>query len=240
MENFELVNTQLAIFFKEDLVRPDETFHKLNEYFDGIFKVPVILPIPTGDQYGSVPVVQVSSDDSLKTLTIARKRSDLILELQKDAPQSTVVEEEKMKELIKFFSFFKREVGVSPKRIGFVSRFFFRTSKENGNKMISNIIDPGFRDIFKGSEIRQASVQYATVGDFKNVYFNNRIVIEAGILKRDNKEVGFDGLVVLRDFNTLPENDYSQLKPDDVSLFIKEMSMGFELEKIWKTLKNPS
>ncbi len=235
-KKFILINTQIALFFKDTLERPDVLYNDLNLQLGGLFVLPpTIVPIPNEFQLGEIPIVQLKSRDNIYNLNIAQKRADFFIsgegEQQFSDKKEIFIEKVKI-----FMNFFSQQVDV--KRIGFVSRFFV---EEDNKEVIKSIFAKEFIDLHNEvgqkteSETADAYARYSTKITSNGVKINNYSSIEKQQVIISN--VKKTGLIITRDFNTDPAEDYSnKINADFISDFISENSEKFNLSGFEKLL----
>ena len=238
-KKFILINTQIALFFKEKIERPDLLYNDLNLQIGGLFVLPpMVVPIPNEFQLDEIPMVQLKSRDNTYNLNIAKKRADFFIsgegEQQFSDKKEIFIEKAKI-----FFNFFSQHTEV--KRIGFVSRFFVEDENKETIKsvFVKKFIDLHSEDPKKNEvETTDAYARYSTKIVSDGVKINNYSSIEKQQVIISN--VKKTGLVITRDFNTDPSEDYSnKINADFLSEFISKNSEKFNLsgfeDLLWPT-----
>lgn len=226
------VNTQLALFFESPIQRPDEFVTSFNEAMGKVFdQVPVILPVPNQVQLLGVPLVQMNSGNGVYSCNIARNRVDFFIAgegKQKFADIKTNL----LDKTVKYYNFFTSKSKI--KRIGFVVRFFVQDEKPD--LAIANLISNDFKEIHDG-ETSQTYVRFITrtkIGDYE---INNYSSAERTAANIEGVGEKILGVMITRDFNTIPENNYTEkFNVKEVEQFIAEAESKFNLEKIKKLL----
>jgi hypothetical protein len=221
-----LINTQFAMFFEQPIARTDLLVSELNNVMGNIFdQIPIIIPVPP--DLVDVPVVQMNSSNGVYSLNIARGRADFFhagVGKQKFAD----IKNDFQGEVEKLFNFFSNKFKI--KRIGFVTRFFFEEEKQD--EIISKLIDKNFRDLHNG-KTQEAYVRYVSRINFNDLEVNNFTAIERFFARISGLGDNIKGILVTRDFNTIPEKNYSDyFNKEKIKDFIAKSEGQFNLDKI--------
>ena len=227
-----IINTQLALFFESPIQRPDQLVTSFNEAVGEIFdQVPVILPVPNQVQLLEVPLVQINSGNGVYSCNIARNRVDFFIAgegKQKFADIKTNL----LDKVVKYYNFFTSKSKI--KRIGFVVRFFVQDEKPD--LVVANLISDDFKKIQDG-ETNQTYVRFTTrtkIGDYE---INNYSSAERTAVNIEKVGEKILGVMITRDFNTIPENNYTEkFSVKEMEQFIREAESKFNLEEIKKLL----
>lgn len=231
----KIFSLQVAFFFRDLLDRPEELWQPLNTHMGGIFnQTPIIVPVPREIPFNEVPILQMKSIDGYYSCNIGRKRADFLI-----IPQKNSINDES--EIFSDFSnkvetmanFFLEKLKVL--RIGFVVRFFM--SDINSSITVSKIIDDDFKKIFnRGGAINNSRgilVNYSNRFPLGALEINNIVNVSLFSL------MGTSGILITRDFNTIPEANYSEnFTPSDIKGFIDACRQDLNIEQIkeflWK------
>lgn len=232
MKDEILVNIQIALFFKVFLVRPDQFFHTLNEKLDNIFdQPPLTLPIEGPPE---LPVIQARSKNGIFMCNIAKGRIDFFVSGEGRQKYSDKKDDFIAKIKI-VFDFFYQKTEI--RRIGFVTKFFFED--KSPSETIAKLIITGFKDTLRDGKIYQSYVRYATRDELINLKINNHTVVEKISANIDGVGSGIPGVLITRDFNTIPEEDYSsEINLEKIGSFIDEGEKMFYIDKLKKVLWN--
>lgn len=223
-----LINTQLALFFDKPIDRPDELWPLFNKEMGGVFdQIPSIFPLPNQLQLLDVPIIQAVSSNRVYSCNMAKGRVDYFhagIGKQKfrDIKSDFLIETEK------YFNFFSSKTKI--KRIGFVIRFFIQDDEQA--KTISKLLDRGFRELH-GGDTHEAYIRFVSRDKIDIFDVNNFTSIEK--FSANISEVGnnIKGILITRDFNTIPEKNYqSELDIDKVKKFMEEAEKKIKLEDI--------
>lgn len=230
-----LINTQIALFFKDGIERPDLIYNDLNTQMGGIFSLPPqIIPLPNESQFDQVPLIQMTSKNSVYSLNIAKKRADFFISgegLEAFESKKGLLKE---KSSI-FLNFFKEHSEI--KRMGFVTRFFIEDIDPVSN--IKSLISPDFINIHKkdGEELEtfDAYVRFASKSKFKSIDILNHSFIDKGNVTITNERK--EGVLITRDFYTSPNDDHSKIINEKFLIdFIEYGSELFKINEISKLI----
>ncbi|HBB49296.1 TPA: hypothetical protein DEQ22_00940 [Candidatus Nomurabacteria bacterium] len=215
------VNSQTVIFFQQTLAKPEKIWSELSDKFPNIFdQPPLILPIPNQSEISQVPVVQISSSNGVYRINISRKRVDFFVAGEGKQKFSDKKDSILEKSVI-LFNFFKNLTKVS--RIAFIVRNFIE--EDNAVKVLSNLLLPGFTSLYEG-DVFDSHIRYTTRHDFEAFKINNYSLVEKSEvnININNTIKKSTGILITRDFNTIPENDLSE--QIDGSSFTNFISMA--------------
>lgn len=222
-----IIYSQLALFFGEQLNKPEEIWVELNKQFSGIFNdkiAPIIIPVPNQPQLNDVPIVQMRTDDGLYSCNIARGRADFFIagagkEKFKD------IKNDILEKFEKFSEFFLSNAKVN--RVGFINRFFIEDNEQD--RTIAKLLNNDFTDIYKQStsvdstyEVEIKYISRIKIADFE---VNNHVSIGRFFANISGLGANVKGISILRDINTIPENN-------------SENSNIFSIEKIKDIINN--
>ncbi len=227
MKEESILNTQFAIFFNNPYLNPENLWVAINTSFGGVFSTPLIQPVPTTPEFNEFPVVQIKSTNI--NINIARLRLDVFIK-GAEGKKFKDVKKDLLDSVKKIIRLIEKE-GISYYRMGFVSNFFIEEA-EPQNK-IANFLAENPTNINSGLT-QDISIRYSTREKIRDFDINNLTII--GRFKGLIEGLGErDGIIITRDFNTLPNKKY-ELKEADVLLFINESEKIFTLEKIVEVL----
>lgn len=221
-----LINTQLALFFELPLSRPDELWQLFNAEMGGIFdKVPLTLPIPNESQLLEVPVVQMTSSKGIYSGNIARGRVDYF-HSGVGKQNFSDIKNNFLDEIEKYFNFFSSKTKI--KRIGFVTKFFMEDKQQD--KTIAKLLNKKFIELHDNN-VHEAYIRYVSrikIGEF-NV--NDLTIVERFSARVSGVGDNIKGIMITRDFNTVPEENYSnKLSEGKIKTLIKEAEGCFNLK----------
>lgn len=227
-----IINTQLALFFSQSIQRPDELWQVFNSSMGNIFdQVPVTLPVPDEPQLREIPLVQAVSVNGIHACKIARGRVDYF-HFGDGNQKFSDIKNDFLKEIKNYFDFFSSKVVI--KRIGFVCRFFIED--RDHSKTIAKLLDKKFKDLHQGNA-HQAYARYVSRFEKDNFKLNNYTTVEKTSATISGAGSGINGILITRDFNTIPEEDYSnKLNPENIKKFIENGESNFKLSEIKKIL----
>lgn len=230
-----LINTQTAFFFEKILEKPEGIWESLNNELGGVFdQTPIILPVPRDQKLMEVPVVQMLSSSGVYSCNISRARIDFFI--AGEGEQAFNVKEEEMINMSsKLFNFLKKDPGI--KRIGFVSRFFIKEEKQD--EILKNILNKKFIDLHTEGEesaFVESYVKYVQKIKVLNLDVNNFTTIEKYFANIPSAGENIKGVLVTRDFNTIPELNLVSQDGFEVSAFMREGATKFHLREIKELL----
>lgn len=225
-----IINTQLALFFKQPIMKPEESWQPLNDEMGNIFDAtPIIFPVPDKPELYDVPIVQMNSSNKVYSCNMARNRVDFFIAGVSDQKYSDIKDDlsEKSK---KYFSFFSNEHGI--KKIGFVGKFFVKD--EDHKKTIATLLNDKFTNLHKGT-IEEAYIRYVSKINIEGYEVNNFTSIEKYLANISDVGNNIKGVLITRDFNTIPKPE-DEFDEDKIESFIEKAEEKFELEKIKEIL----
>ncbi len=234
--NSKLLNSQIALFFKEKKENNEilNIYLTLNNELGNILGLPTSLPLPDGEEYDAVPSISANSEDNTWSLKIARNRVDLVW-----TPENydSTYEESKDKFKIKFKTFYNAVLkNHLVKRIAFVNNFYIETNFKF--ESISSLVKDEFRKIFASDIVANSQITYASKSqpDELLMFVNDNFSATAASLKSDKRDI----ILILRDFNTIDDEDYSdQIVPELFDKFVGYAESKFILESIEENLSWP-
>lgn len=193
-----LVNTQFALFFAQPIGKPEEFWRQMSDtplghVFDG---TPRIQPVPMDPNLLEVPVVQLASSRK-HTLSISRSRADFTY-----VEQQGGAGEDRDELFLQFFHFFEERTLI--RRIGYVKRWFAQTDEppQALGKLLSQ--NP---EQLQGGVLHEVHVRFTTREKIGNFESNNYTALEAATVDGSDGST-MTGLLITRDLNTVPEQNY--------------------------------
>lgn len=227
-KNNTIINTQFALFFDSLLDRPDLLWTSINEKFENIFNTPIIMPVPNEPLLRDIPMVQMISNKNMN-INIARSRVDLYFagsgrqEFKDIKPHL----KENLSKLIQLLN----NKNIKFSRVGFVSRFFIE--EDNQDEVISNALKEKPTNI-QGGDIFEVFLRFVTRNTMLTFEVNNFTIIEkfTGRIAGEGEK---KGILITRDFNTVPGKKY-EFSTDIINSFIDEAEKNFQLDKIHNIL----
>ncbi|MFH1233418.1 MAG: hypothetical protein V1649_02080 [Patescibacteria group bacterium] len=227
-----LINSQFALFFDQPIQKPENFWQPLNDYMDKVFdQTPIILPVPNDANLNEIPIVQMKSMSGIYSCNISRGRVDFFHAGEGEQKFSDI-KDNLIKEVSNLFIFFN-DKQTKIKRIGFVTRFFMEDEKQD--ETISILLNDNFKKIHNGT-VYETYIKYVSRDKIKNLKINNYTTIEkfsANISKKGNN---IKGVLITRDFNTIPEENYKDEFLLEIDKFIEKSEEKFNLENIKKEL----
>jgi len=222
-----IVNTQFALFFDTPLDRPDLLWTSINEKFEGIFNVPIIMPVPNEPPLHNVPVVQMTSGKNIN-INIARSRIDLYI-AGSGQQEFKDIKTSLQSNLSKLVQSLSEDMKFS--RIGFVCRFF--VEEKNQDAVIANALRENPTTI-QGGNIFEIYLRFVTRNTLLDFEVNNFTIIEkiSGLIAGEREK---SGILITRDFNTVPEIKYD-FDSTKINSFIDEAEKNFQLDRIYNIL----
>lgn len=229
------MNCQFAIYFAQELSRPEQLWQTLNSSMGSKFdQTPLILPLPDEKTFLEVPVVQVVSKNNAFRLNISRKRLDFFIYGQgKNADFSQIkdVLETSIKILLKEV---KKIIFIQ--WIGFVQNYFIEDADPAAR--IAVILDNKLKKIHGGKTL-EASVDYVERISALGIKVNNRTVLQPASAKFKGETKDTKGLIIARDFNTKPEENKNDFISKEFLInFIQFTEENLNLDKLtfllWK------
>lgn len=197
--SMELIQTQIAFFFKSDFNKDFEWFSlTLKELFG---KSNQTIQIPIGDsEPGELPRLTLIYDRF--TFNVAKKRLDVIIRIDLFDPIIKQIVQNAL-----------RKLDIRIGRLGFVKTFFLQTDQDILKKALNSELQP--RDF---SEI---SIRVNEPFTFSGLRCNNIEKIEAGEAQKidGNRTLNFKGILIQRDINISPMND-TVLTEDQILQFV--------------------
>lgn len=222
-----IINTQFALFFDTPLDRPDLLWTSINGGFENIFNTPIIMPVPNEPVLYGVPVVQMVSGKNIN-INIARSRIDLYI-AGSGRQEFKDIKENLKNNLSKLINALGKDIKIS--RIGFVCRFFI--DEEDQDAAISKALKENPTNI-QGGKLFEVFLRFVTRNTLLEYEVNNFTVIEkfSGLIANEGEK---KGILISRDFNTIPEKKY-YFDSTAINSFIDEAEKNFQLEKIFNIL----
>lgn len=237
MEKEEIIiNTQLALFFDQIIEKPEELWPPFNSEMSTIFDItPLIMPVPNKTELNDVPIVQMRSS-GVYSCNIARGRADLFI-AGAGKQKFSDVKDDLLNKAKKYFNFFSAKVKI--KRIGFVTRFFIDDVEQD--KTITKLLNNKFVALHDGNT-HEVFIRYVSRAKINNFDINNFTTLEKFFARIKDVGDNIEGVLLTRDFNTIPEENYKErFDFDALEKFILEGENKFKLEDIkailWKEMK---
>jgi hypothetical protein len=199
IHQLKILNIQLALFFKQRLVRPDRIYQNLNSKMNDVFdNPPTILPVPDDISADDIPIVVLNSTKKI-SCTFTRSRVDLQFDIETDQPYHTV--KKNISQYINsFLQFFYDSEKLEINRAGYIVRYFVEDL--NPLEKISSILDSNISSLFDG-ELTNVAIQYAKIRKFdSSIKFNDFLDIR----RITNIQTSTNAVMIVRDFNTLPDD----------------------------------
>lgn len=229
-----LINSQVALFFDQPLKKPEDFWQPLNEIMDEIFdQTPMILPVPNEPSLNEVPIVQMRSGSGIYSCNISRGRADFFHNGSQEQDKFSDIEELFINnEAQNFFAFFNdRQIKI--KRIGFITRFFIEEEKQD--EVIAKLLNNNFKRLHDGATY-ETYIRYVSRDVFDELKINNYTSIERSNAKIKTKGNNIKGILITRDFNTIPEEDFSKNTTIGIDQFIEKGRDKFNLKAIKEEL----
>jgi len=219
MAKESVVQIRLALFLKQSIDRPEELAVNINKDLGNIFQTPIIIPIslPKGVQF---PVVQMQSASNDYRCEIFTDRVDFYIRaLEKE--EYTLLRDKLLNLMDSTLPNFISNI----KRIGFVNNFF--VADQNPNQTIAKLIDVKLKNALESEVSHQASLIYSFRETIDKFEINNYTSIHNVDLNNNA------GVMIMRDFNTIPERNYSnKLNKENIKNLLNQMENKFHLEEI--------
>lgn len=227
------MNCQFAIYFAQELSRPEQLWQTLNSSMSSKFdQTPLILPVPDEKTFLEVPVVQVVSKNNAFRLNISRKRLDFFIYGQgKNADFSQIKDplETSIKILLKEV---KKIIIIQ--WIGFVQNYFIEDADPAAR--IAVILDNKLKKIHGGKTL-EASVDYVERISTLGIKANNHTVLQPASAKFKGATKDTKGLIITRDFNTKPEENKNDFISGEFLIdFIQFTEENLNLDKLTSLL----
>lgn len=185
----EVLTYQIAVFFKDKQMRPDELWYKLRERFsDVIDKMPVIIPLPESAPE-EFPVVSFTSSNGIFSVNISKTRADFIINLEGKPPLEKRTAYNNCKEFAKNFS----EL-VCVKRVGIVGRFIL-VEQHNVERLNKQIFNNKFNNAI------ELSMRVNNRRALEGFSLNDITDIQTVEGEKEKKKV--NGIIVMRDINNV-------------------------------------
>ncbi len=234
MEKEEIIlNTQLALFFDTSISRPDELTQLFNKAMGGIFnQIPVVMPVPDKKELLNIPIVHMTSNNNIYSCDIARGRADFFV-AGEGRQKFSDIKNDFLEKMEKYYIFFASKAKI--KRVGFVTRFFIKD--ENQAENIAKLLNEEFRKIIHSGKIHQSFVRYVSRTEIDVFEINNYTSVEKTFATISSIGSHMCGIMITRDFNTIPEKNYKNiLNKEKIKYFIEESEKKFNLEDLKKIL----
>jgi len=225
-----LINAQLALFFKQPIMKPEENWQLFNNEMGNIFDAtPVIFPVPNKPELYDVPIVKMNSSNNVYSCNMARNRVDFFITGVSNQKYSDI-KNDLLEKSERYLSFFSKKSEI--KKIGFVGRFFVK-DKDRG-KTITAILNNNFTELHGGTT-KEAYIRYVSKVNIEKYEVNNFTSVEKFSANISDIGDNIKGVLITRDFNTIPkaEDEFSEEK---IKSFIEKAEEKFELEKIKEIL----
>jgi hypothetical protein len=233
-KDITILNSQLAVFFVQPLDKPDALFPQLNEALGNVFdQTPLVLPIPKENGLSGVPVVQMRSSGAY-SCNLAYARADFF-KLGRGVQSFDDIKNDFSKKSFDFVSFFT-EKGIAVNRIGFITRFFIRSS--NPDEHIARVLNSAFTNLQNGGSARTHEARVTHVARFLDadgIEINHLISLSKTRANIFGAGSDVEGIELMLDFNTALERagEYAKrISPAFVCAFIRGNSEKIEPQKI--------
>lgn len=228
-----LIESQFAFFFENPVVKPEELWQQINDKLTNIFdQTPVIIPVPYDPNLYDVPVVQMRSGNGIFRLNLARGRADFFY-AGSGKQKFSDIQVDFTDKLLDLFAVFS-DLEIKTKRIGFVTRFFIEDIEQD--KTIKKLLIENFTSLFD-TEVNEVGIRYVTrmqEGEFK---LNNFTAAERFNARIIGEEKPVKGVLITRDFNTAPEENYgNKINAETLKNIINVASGKFKLDELKKIL----
>lgn len=190
----KLIHLQLAIFYKEIELRPDQKFVGLNNAMLNMFDMmPTMLPLPP-DVPPEVPLVILKGSDNGYSCNISRNRIDLIFTPKK--PDQNITSNisdfiSKAKAFSKYV--FDNQENV---RVGLISRYFIKNTKP-----IEAIKKKYLKNSF--GDLKELNIRFNKGKVQFGIDLNDIIEISSVVEIENEKET--HGILIQRDINNSPK-----------------------------------
>lgn len=218
-------------------MRPDKLFAGIEDISGGIFSgIPDVEPVPDGEEYDEVPVVNIGTTEGDYVLAASRKRIMLFRQTF-GRTRFGEISQELMEVSTKLHTFLQKK-NLAFARVGFVTDLF--VEDPDAGKTITGCISEKFTNLYANGKQKEARIHYGVRRDVSGLQVNDFSVIKmvkAQIANSKDKIVEVDGVGITLDINTIPERDYSGEL--NLSTFEKIMGESHEMSnavKIGKAL----
>lgn len=227
-----LINTQLGLFFDGLIERPDQLVASFNAEMGNIFdKIPVVIPVPNELQLSEIPVVQLSSTSGVYSCNIARSRVDFFI-AGVGKQKFLDIKNDLLERLEKYYNFFSKKSKI--KRIGFVTKFFIEDKEQD--KTIVKLLNKDFQTLHNG-DIHEVYIRYVSRGEINDFKINNFTTVERFFARIPEVGDSIKGILITRDFNTIPEENYrDKFGLPGIKIFVEKSQEKYRLEAIKKIL----
>jgi len=231
MKSEIIINTQLALFFKQPIIKPEENWQSFNDKMESIFDAtPIIFPVPNKSELNDVPIVQMSSLDKIYSCNMARSRVDFFISGSDSSKKYPDIKNDLLLKIKTYISFFSEKSEI--RKIGFVGRFFVKD--ENRGKTIAAILNNDFTELHEGTT-EEAYIRYVSKIDIEKYKVNNFTSVEKFSANISNIEDNIKGVLITRDFNTIPKTE-DEFNEEKIKSFIEKAEEKFKLAEIKEIL----
>lgn len=202
-----LIESQFAFFFQDLITKPENFWSSISDGLNIFDQTPIILPVPLDPNLNGAPVVQMRSGNGVFRLNLARARADFFYAGSGKQQFLTIQNDfiSKVKKLLSLFQESETEI----KRVGFVTRIFIEDEEQD--KTIKKLLASEFTTLFEG-DVKEAAVRYVTKTQTVDDAFklNNFTTVERFDARIAGETQPLKGILISRDFNTDPEENYSK------------------------------
>lgn len=229
---FFIFSNQLALFFSKR-ARPglDISLKLTKTPFGERFNETIdINKFPDDPQFDNVPSVNLRTADKTARLTLSRTRADLFL----DAGWNATFEDSKSSFHAMFEEFSKTIIEILTfddiviNHIGFLNNFF--SADKDASRKIGKFLKVDPQDL-QGGTINNCGLRIETVDQINKYKVNNVTRLDkanAAHVVTGNKA---EGILLVRDFNTLPSGNANQFNWDEISSFILKAEEKLNITK---------
>lgn len=193
---------QLALFFKDAITTPEDLWPELKatDFVKTFDETPLIIPLSEDPEYDTAPTVTLTSKNSAHRALIARRRADLFWLASDNDERELDGMKEGFHNLMKIF-FEKVSGRMDIIRLGYVLKFFFESDKPESQ--IVNLLSADAKNPHGEGNLHEASVKIVTRVKMEGMEINNNSSLSRG--EKKTKDGKVSGIILTRDFNTIPE-----------------------------------
>ncbi|MBY8216742.1 hypothetical protein KW536_00205 [Vibrio fluvialis] len=214
MKHSFLLSLRCAFFFKEPIIRPDQSFYELTRILPVFDTMPQMNSLPQGINIDNFPLMKLSSSSGIFNLDISHRRMDLFINLNDniDRFQYEVIHAEFLNMANIINNYIGDNTRVILERLGVVVEYFVSTN------LPVEVVKKA-SGLRTGDDIYEAGVRLNYRRNYCGIKCNDVLSCETGAFKYMNEKIS--GTLFVRDVNTTVE-DTQQLTSDDIAALLFE------------------
>lgn len=234
---FFIFSTQLALFFSKRVKPGPDLWIKLMKTPFGEQFVETIQmnQFPDDPQFDNAASVNMRTADKTARLTLSRVRADLFIDCPWDSTYNSVKTTLKtsFQDYTNAIQDLLRSDDVTINHVGFLNNFF--CSDIDASRRITKLLKVNPTDL-QGGSINNCGVRIETIDQINNYKVNNITRLDKANAAKAPTQAKADGILLVRDFNTLPSENTVPFDWDQIASFILKAEEKFQITTFEKLL----